>query len=78
VRRRRAPSPDDTDGRAAVCRCSQDLVPFGEVAARLDVSDRTLARWARLYGMPVVRIGGAHGSVFCLWSAVERWALARM
>ena len=55
------------------CACSQDLIPLSALAARLNLSEKTLKRWRRLHGLPLIRLT-AGGGAYASWSQVERWA----
>jgi len=50
--------PSATDG-PVVCRCGLDLLPLGDLAARLDLSPKTTIRLHRTQGLPLYRLVGA-------------------
>ncbi len=50
------------------------LILTEEVAARLNVTPKTIRRWVAKAGLPCIRLGG---KLQFLWSQVLRWVIAK-
>jgi hypothetical protein len=50
------------------------VIPIGEVARRLDVSEKTVKSWAERFGLSLS--GLVPGRRFGSWSTVEEWTSA--
>jgi hypothetical protein len=58
-------------------RIAPDLIPLGEVAARLNLTAKAVKRLHRDEGLPLVRF--TDGSPYhAFWSDVEQWARSRI